>query len=1665
MPFARAPLLCLAALIGLATAAPAAAELVTRVDNTATLSFGSADARQSVSSNTTSLDVDVTKRPTTLSFRLLPPGYQLSGMTCETSPKLRFVPAPIDQATLEAAPVLETLDIDTPMIMVLDNQAGNHDPKARETSWITVTADNFDIVLPLVETGENTGVFAGGVPSGGSDPATSACDPTLTRRARLKLSFIEDDYSLPSTFSLLIDPAGYVFDSETGALVDGAEVTLLDENGRPAEVYGDDGKSRYPATVISGASATDASGRKYVFAQGHYRFPLVAAGRYHLQIAPPGGYTAPSKKDRAALDLLKDPTGQPFLLNEASFGGTFELSDPDPFYSDIPLDRAGETVLLLTKTASVREASPGDFIQYRVVLQNRGTVPAYNIHLTDILPPGLRFEPGSHRGAEPPKVGGNGRNLDFEVPVVAPKASVEVRYVVSVAPGAPAGEAINRVLASGSSGVTANEAAAAVRLKPLLFTDGFTVIGRVTEGDCSDPIDHRKGLGGIRLLMEDGTYVVTDHDGLYHFEGVRPGRHVVQLDTASVPASHEAVACDQDTRQARSAISRFVESDGGLLKRVDFQLRPTGKAATTKQALPILVADEATAAGNRDWFAGQQPGVEMLFPQIDHNPRAPALRVVIKHLPSQHVALRINGVLSDPLAFDTTDTDPTGTIAISRWTGLPIGEGDNRIEARILDAQGAVVTTIERVVHSASVASHAAIVPDKSRLVADGVTQPLLAVKVTNRDGHPVRDGTLLPFHVDQPYTAAVDAELAQARQLTAGGRATTTARVTGDEGLAFIALEPTTQAGSVHAQVTLTEEKMTRTSDIRAWLSASVKDWMVVGFGSGTLGYDTLNKHRGALDGSGAGESVHDGHLALYAKGRIKGSWLATIAYDSDRTRDRDRGLLGVIDPDRYYTVYGDGSRQGYDAPTERKLYLRLERREFYALFGDYETGLTDTQLGRYSRTLNGVKTAYNGNHLTFTAFGAHTDELYARDEIQGNGLSGPYRLSGRDIVPNSDKLRIEVRDRFRSELIVSSTQMTRHIDYDIDTALGTIRFREPVLTRDSSLNPIIIVVDYETYGRGRKLVAGGRAALKLAGDKVEVGATALRDETITVATVLAVDAKAKLGQVAELRAEAATGGKDGLESGRAWLVEAEHHSPSLDLLGYARQQDLGFGVGQQNLVEAGTRKLGLDGRLRLTERLAVTGTAWHQDQLATGGERDAADVRIELRRARGTIFVGSQLAMDRGIDGKNRDSRLLTLGGTQAVMDGKLTLSGQTQIAPGGDKDSVDFPIRHQLQLAYRVTSDVRVLGGYEIAQGKDFTAHTKQVGFDVSPWAGAKLMSTINQQGVGNAIGENGQRTFAQYGLNQSLPLGEKWTVDATVDASSTVRGRIPEGAVINAFQPVASGGTLAQDGTNGDYTAVTMGANYRARLWSWNGRLEVRRSDAGNRIGLTSNVLRSLGEGRTLAGAVRWYQVKQDGGATAAYATADVSLAWRPLDSRWSILERLTARNERADAGFTDRNVLGVPAYGGGYQATLRFINNVAVNYRSGPEGQGHGIEATLYYGVKWVRGSFGADDYSGLIDVIGFDLRRDLGRKFDVGVQGSTQHAWERKSIAFSGGPTVGVSPATNVWITAGYNVAGFRDRDFSKDRYTRSGPYLTMRLKFDQRTIGDAASTVLGRRF
>lgn len=197
---------------------------------------------------------------------------------------------------------------------------------------------------------------------------------------------------------------------------------------------------------------------------------------------------------------------------------------------------------------------------------------------------------------------------------------------------------------------------------------------------------------------------------------------------------------------------------------------------------------------------------------------------------------------------------------------------------------------------------------------------------------------------------------------------------------------------------------------------------------------------------------------------------------------------------------------------------------------------------------------------------------------------------------------------------------------------------------------------------------------------------------------------------------------------------------------------------------------------------------------------------------------------------------------------------------------------------------------------------------------------------------------------------------------------------------------------------------------------------------------------------------------------SHATADLALALRPFDSRWSVLERFQLRHEHSDTGASPNNALAVSTFTIGDRCTLRTINNLSLSYRTGAEGGTHGFEASLYHGAKFVRGRYAEETVDGFIQMAGVELRKDVGRRIDLSASASVRHSLSDHSFTFAAGPAVGVSPGGNLWISAGYNVSGYRDRDFEQDRYTRRGPYLTMRLRLDRGLFASAANTLRGMR-
>ena len=2138
-----------------------------------------------------------------------------------------------------------------PVFLTLTDLNRNADPTLVETIRITLSSASGDVdeVLELRETGPNTGIFAAVIQSR-NEPVQQG-DGKISVGIDGWVRGYYQDTAWPADESraeALVDPFGILFDASNGNPVNGAAIWVLDQSlpgcaalnanatdasldACAAAVFMDDGVTPHPARMTTG---TTVPGNPVVPAGG-FRFPLMAPGNYRFVVKTPTGFTVPSVQ-LPSCGLPPCANGFGRMIVVGSHLQPFVVLPGPALNIDIPADPV-QAGLLLVKTASTTEAQAGDFLQYRLELTNQNTLATTSTTIQDVLPRGMRYQSGSltrNGVALPdPVVSADGRTLTMNIGAMAGNGTAVIKYVVMVSADANAGEAVNTAQATGPTGsfvLTSNASQVAVRIREFLMSGRFTLIGRVFEDDCTQPFADRKGVPNVRIMLEDGTYVVTDKDGQYHIEGIRPGTHVVQMDTASLPKGAEPVSCIQNTRFAGNAYSQFVDVKGGGLWRADFhvQLTPppppkppkpvisdsdigirlqttenvevseltealearsytfkgrfdsgqdvllaasvkdlerllaqlkknnvqklqiightdsnmlggasakkfgdnyglslaraktiadylgprlglaashitvegkgpdvavagndtaagraqnrrvevialgeqssakvgertrnrhrmvidTGhvptfnlramiqlpsnlayvkgsatidgkpladpedmdgmkgwvvppqapkspersdlewptdfvdlqrvitfdsevvrKMVTTKpaadreltfrgsfepaqaelmqgsvveldnlleqlrsvgsierlevightdnqrlsvrarkifpdnQALSLArartiadslaaglglessqivvegygpdrpVASNATPAGmaqNRrvevnvyakdaaesrlqrlcddgaasikasaivdsqgatnvrlptvennlncagrkskaapaptlptvpatsatnapaaasgaaavadatpvdapvsaentanasnaatqsdltatavaagqanavdgnavpektesqamaaqdsaaendsgrqavalkmvvltveepvapaventtdntvatdvaatdeliaeadiDWLARTTGQPALLFPAEGYNPRAPAVRVAVEAMTHQRVELMMNGEPVSALNADGARQDAQSKRSVHLWRGVPLKDGPNRIVARVRDQSGALVSELSRTVYFSNTPARVQLVPEKSKLIADGITRPVLAVRVLDRFGQPVRDGITGALVIHPPYMSWQQQEETQRRQLAGLDGFKPQYVVKGNDGIALIELAPTTESGTAQIDFTFQSETQTsRTQEIKAWLEPLARDWVMVGFAEGTVGYNTLKDNAAALTAQGVEEGAYsDGKISFYAKGRVLGKWLLTMAYDTSKERDRE-SLLSTIDPNEYYTLYGDGAEQRYDAASQSKMYLKLERGQFYALFGDYDTGLNETQLSRYNRTMNGFKTEKGGGMVVFTAYAAETQQNFARDEIQGNGTSGLYRLTQRNIVLNSEKIRIETRDRLHSEQIVNTRTLLRHIDYDIDYSAGTLFFKQPVYGQDTSFNPIWIVAEYETLGVAQESVnTGGRVGVNLLDGKLKMGVTALRDENNVLAgesrsDLMGADIKYRFAMDTELRLESATTDGDVasvVRSGDAWLAELEHHGSRYDFLLYTRSVDEAFGVGQQNLSESGQQKTGANGVLRLSREWAVQGELYQQENRSTESTRQAAAAKLRYEHKNGSAAIGVQAvndSTDQGVlAGQDFNSTQLTLEATRRLLSQKLEVSAQAEV---GESDSADYPNRMTLNASYAITDSVRLLAGQEFTDGSDLTTSTSRAGVQVLPWKGARLDTTLNQ----SHMSEYGPRTFAQFGLTQNLVLDKQWSMDFGMDSSQSV-GSQQAAPVINNSTATSNALGLSTNSrvaaVTDDYWALSAGSTYRADIWSWTGRLESRNGDTEDRYGLTSNFLRQARDGVAFATGMQAFHTESDTGTSGNLLSLDLSWAWRPLGTQWSVLDRLEFKYEDAEntAGLVappPGGLFGFDSLVANDARSRRLINNLSLNRVSrewtGEDRKGNLFRRyernqwSLYHGAKYALDTYDGVEYSGFTDMWAVEVRHDIRPWLDIGLQASALNAWSAGAHAYSFGPQVGASPVKNGWITLGWNIRGFTDQDFDAARYSAQGPYLQLRFKFDQNT-------------
>lgn len=1810
-----------------------------------------------------------------------------------------------------------------PLFLRLSDGDQNLDPSVFETVVVTLSlvGTSESETLRLTETGPDTGIFTGYIQSlaSGSNVAEDGL-LFVAQNAQILGDYTDAvDGTDSSAAAALVDPYGIVFDTMTGLPVNGATVTFVDAaTNLPATVYGDDGVSTYPASIISGGTATDSSGRVYTFPPGFYRFPYLQPGNYVLNVMPPPGYRAPSAV--ATIDIQSLPGAPYAIVNPGSRGETFTINPGPAIHIDLPIDPL-RSWLHLSKSASKTTVAIGDFIQYQINTENTGTADVTGVVVSDRLPLGLRYRKGSTRidgvSAADPALLTDGKTILFSLGTLAVGKGAVITYVVEVAVGAPLGQAINSATASGSDGVSSNLAKAEILVKEDLFSSKSTVVGRVYPDGCPQGETANDGLAGVRLYLEDGTYVVTDKKGMYHFEGLQAGTHVVQLDLETLPKEYELISCDENSRFAQTPFSQFVDLQGGTLWRADFytKKRPEdppvkgsvglelasilGKSAadaddvtytvtlhvgavpTENMRLTIILPDgvtyqpgssaldgvplaepevmegilnyrlgqsqadwigkvsfkgmlatrlkdgELTAkalltfntseeknrrtplvenvleqrnfeersvnpeitlhphydefgyalsaadmkildgiiadlknmkvthvfvtghtnttriaprsrhimadnyalskaraksvadylqaglnllpeqmtidgkgpdepiASNRTkegralnrrvelkvlsekvkqwselnnikeysgiqtvevtalklaeisaaekarkereaarampefdnhWLEKAQPGLRFAWPYEGYYPSIPSARIAVTHDPQKRLKLLLNGSEVDPLYLDGVKKRGDNQIAVSLWTGVHLLDGDNLFEAIESSADGREERRIARTLHYSTSPVKAEVMATQSRLTADGKTPSVIAVRLTDKDGHPAREGLIGEYQLAPPYLPLKRERDLQENPLLLS-RSARLKYLVGEDGIARIELQPTTRTGEAVLRFNLDNGE----TEVRTWLTAGEREWIIVGFAEGTAGYNTLAGNMENIKSSQINDEYYDdGRLVFFAKGTIKGQWLLTAAYDSDKAGMRQAGsLYNTIDPQQYYTLYGDATAQQYEAASARSLYLKIERDQFYAIFGDYDTGLTVTELSRYTRNFNGLKSEMKGETFDFNLFVSDTNQAFVKDELRGDGTSGLYRLSRSNIIINSETITIESRDRFKSEVVISSQQLSRHIDYDIDYENGTLFFKSPVFNRDENFNPIYIVIDYESADVGDKSYNyGGRGALRFLDKRLEVGTTHIHEGRVGgKGNLFGVDTTIKLNDEMTIKAEVATTESDfnRLHSrGSAYLAEISQQTHSLDGKIYLREQEGKFGLGQQMGSETGTRKVGLDGNYRWTEQFSISTAAFRQYNLATNAVRDMAELRGNLHQKSYALHAGLRHAQDESENGATHTSEQLVSGISYNLLGDKLLLRAEHDQSLLRSNANGDFPTRTLLGADFKLSEQVTFFIANEFTQGERERTAMTRIGLKSAPWSGGQLSSSLEQQ-----ISENGTRVFSVTGLKQAWQISKKWSVDAGLDRSSTIKQ--PGNTPFNANVPPVSG--------NSDFTAISGGASYKEEKWSWSGRLELRTADTEDKFGLFSGIYGEVKDGLGLGAAAQIFKTNGMAGVKATSGDLRFSTAYRPKETAWIVLNRLDYLFDRQQGGDFNYD-------------NWRLINNLNANWKN----KARHTQISLQYGAKYVNETIDDHDYSGYTDLTGLECRYDFTKKWDVGVTGKLLHSWQASQMKYGSGASIGYNLVKNAWISAGYNFVGFTDRDFSAADFTAQGPFVKFRFKFDQNSLRDA---------
>ncbi|WP_438950643.1 hypothetical protein, partial [Psychrobacter submarinus] len=450
------------------------------------------------------------------------------------------------------------------------------------------------------------------------------------------------------------------------------------------------------------------------------------------------------------------------------------------------------------------------------------------------------------------------------------------------------------------------------------------------------------------------------------------------------------------------------------------------------------------------------------------------------------------------------------------YYAVDLKRGSNTLRGVATDVNGKVIS--EQTINVLTPDSLQAIDyrTQDSLVPADGMSEYQIVISLKDRDGR--------PYVASTPIT--IDTNIGRIN-LKDGSKEAAGTQITVNGGELLI---PVT-APSVPGKGELVIDTGSRKQVIPLQFTAQLRPLIAVGIVEGAISLKDfdggqITDAQGAFEEelheiSGNDDYAASGRAAMFLKGKVRGDYLLTLAYDSDKKGER---LFRDIEPGEYYPVYGDSSAKGFDAQSTSKLYVRVDKGRSFAMYGDLKTQIDNDEgikLGQYNRTLTGLKAQYEDDNTRVTAFAAETSTSQRVNETRGLGISGPYPLAEDfdAVLENSETIEVITRDRNNPGLIVNRETLTRFADYEIDPISRSLFLKSPIASQDLAGNPIYLRVTVEVDEGGDDYLVGGVAVKHQLTDKVAIGGSYVnsddplnKEQLASVNTVIKMNDKLKL-------------------------------------------------------------------------------------------------------------------------------------------------------------------------------------------------------------------------------------------------------------------------------------------------------------------------------------------------------------------------------------------------------------------------------------------------------------------------------------------------------------------------------------------------------------------------